>query len=54
MWRCGAGDGDEDDSEIFEDQQPESLKEREKSALRASASTREACRRLLMLAFGCR
>ena len=57
MWRCGAGDGDEDDSEVVEQEEGlrinnQTLKEREIGALRASASTREPCRRLLMLAFG--
>ena len=59
MWRCGAGDGDEDDSEVVEQEEGlrinnQTLKEREIGALRASASTREPCGRLLMLAVGCR
>ena len=59
MWRCGAGDGDEDDSEVVEQEEGlrinnQTLKDREIGALRASASTREPCGRLLMLAVGCR
>ena len=59
MWRCGASDGDEDDSEVVEQEEGlrinnQTLKEREIGALRASASTREPCGRLLMLAVGCR